>query len=82
MSDVTHNLDYNLVAPLGNGSYAIVYLVQEVKTGKLFALKCLSKMSLTEEQLNVQANEVSVWICVEGDIEALVMVENKCCFFF
>ncbi|RUO96741.1 hypothetical protein BC936DRAFT_141531 [Jimgerdemannia flammicorona] len=60
VSDVTHHLDLRLMAPLGNGSYAIVYLAQDEKTGKSYALKCLSKMTLTEEQLDVQSNEVGL----------------------
>jgi protein-serine/threonine kinase len=34
---------------LGRGSFGDVYLVKEIKTGKLFAMKTLSKRSSLEE---------------------------------
>ncbi|CAG8471401.1 16678_t:CDS:2, partial [Funneliformis caledonium] len=49
---------YQLIKPLGNGSYAVVYLVREKNTGNFYALKCLSKANLSDYHLEIQHNEV------------------------
>jgi len=51
-------LEYQLIRPLGNGSYAVVYMVREKSTNKFYALKCLSKAELNDDHLEVQRNEV------------------------
>ncbi|CAG8625492.1 13112_t:CDS:2, partial [Acaulospora colombiana] len=51
---------FQLIRPLGNGSYAVVYMALEKSTRKYYALKCLSKANLTDYQLDVQRNEVIV----------------------
>nr|XP_019048420.1 serine/threonine protein kinase [Kwoniella bestiolae CBS 10118]OCF27350.1 serine/threonine protein kinase [Kwoniella bestiolae CBS 10118] len=52
---------YEVVRKLGTGSYAVVYLVRE-KGGRHreFALKCLSKQDLEEEQLETQLFEAHI----------------------
>jgi len=49
---------YQLIQPLGNGSYAVVYSVREKFSGKFYALKCLSKANLSDYHLEIQHNEV------------------------
>jgi len=51
---------YQLIQPLGNGSYAVVYSVREKISGKFYALKCLSKANLSDYHLEIQHNEVRV----------------------
>ncbi|WWC97310.1 hypothetical protein V866_004189 [Kwoniella sp. B9012] len=52
---------YEVVRKLGTGSYAVVYLVRE-KGGRHreYALKCLSKQDLEEEQLDTQLFEAHI----------------------
>jgi len=45
---------------LGQGAYAVVYRVKDVKTGQQHALKCLSKAGLSWEQLNIQREEAKL----------------------
>ncbi|CAB5378149.1 unnamed protein product [Rhizophagus irregularis] len=52
--------EYHLIQPLGNGSYAVVYMAQEKNTGKFYALKCLSKANLSDYHLEIQHNEVRI----------------------
>jgi len=51
---------YQLIQPLGNGSYAVVYSVREKISGKFYALKCLSKANLSDYHLEIQHNEVRI----------------------
>lgn len=52
---------YEVVRQLGSGSYAVVYLVRERGGRKReFALKCLSKHDLEEEQLETQLFEATI----------------------
>ncbi|RIA84712.1 kinase-like domain-containing protein, partial [Glomus cerebriforme] len=51
---------YQLIQPLGNGSYAVVYMVREKNTGQFYALKCLSKANLSDYHLEIQHNEVRI----------------------
>ncbi|CAG8588933.1 16951_t:CDS:2 [Cetraspora pellucida] len=51
---------FQLLQPLGNGSYAVVYRVLEKSSNKHYALKCLSKANLNDYHLEVQRNEVHV----------------------
>ncbi|CAG8482142.1 10325_t:CDS:2 [Paraglomus occultum] len=55
--DPTHDVTYRLIQPLGNGSYAVVYMAHNNKDNRLYALKCLSKANLSEYHLSVQRNE-------------------------
>ncbi|WWC57831.1 uncharacterized protein I303_100366 [Kwoniella dejecticola CBS 10117] len=57
----TEKKRYEVVRKLGTGSYAVVYLVRE-KGGRHreFALKCLSKQDLEEEQLETQLFEAHI----------------------
>ncbi|CAG8666319.1 19913_t:CDS:2, partial [Racocetra fulgida] len=48
---------FQLLQPLGNGSYAVVYRVLEKSSNKYYALKCLSKANLNDYHLEVQRNE-------------------------
>ncbi|CAG8502398.1 6820_t:CDS:2 [Paraglomus brasilianum] len=58
--DSSHDVTYRLIQPLGNGSYAVVYMVHSSKDNKLYALKCLSKANLSEYHLSVQRNEATL----------------------
>ncbi|KAL7424196.1 hypothetical protein Q5752_001782 [Cryptotrichosporon argae] len=52
---------YEVVRQLGSGSYAVVYLVREIGGRKReYALKCLSKQDLQEEQLQTQLFEAHI----------------------
>jgi hypothetical protein len=52
---------YEVIRRLGSGSYAVVYLVRERGGRKReFALKCLSKHDLEEEQLETQLFEATI----------------------
>ncbi|RSH79091.1 uncharacterized protein EHS24_002025 [Apiotrichum porosum] len=52
---------YEVIRQLGSGSYAVVYLVRE-RGGRRreYALKCLSKHDLEEEQLETQLFEATI----------------------
>ena len=63
--DSSHDVTYRLIHPLGNGSYAVVYMVHSSKDNKLYALKCLSKANLSEYHLSVQRNEVRYFIILK-----------------
>ncbi|EIW67802.1 hypothetical protein TREMEDRAFT_39946, partial [Tremella mesenterica DSM 1558] len=56
---------YQVIRQLGSGSYAVVYLVRE-KGGKRreYALKCLSKQNLEEEQLETQLFEATIHLAL------------------
>ncbi|RKP38851.1 kinase-like domain-containing protein, partial [Dimargaris cristalligena] len=43
---------------IGSGSYAVVYLAQNNRTRAVQAIKCLSKISLDEDQLEMQRLEL------------------------
>ncbi|KAI9296198.1 kinase-like protein, partial [Neoconidiobolus thromboides FSU 785] len=49
---------YKIIEVLGHGTYSIVYLVKDLSTGLLYALKCLSKLNLTPEMQDIQFDEV------------------------
>jgi serine/threonine protein kinase len=51
---------FEFIRPLGNGSYAVVYMVREKSTNKYYALKCLSKLNLSSYHLDIQRNEVHI----------------------
>lgn len=59
VADPHTGLSLTLISALGAGSYAVVYLAKEVASGTLYALKCLSKDKLTEDEVAVQKNEAS-----------------------
>ncbi|RKP13033.1 kinase-like domain-containing protein, partial [Piptocephalis cylindrospora] len=46
-----------ILEELGRGAYAVVYRIREIRSGKIWALKCLSKRGLTWEQLTLQRDE-------------------------
>ena len=51
---------FQVVRQLGSGSFAVVYLVKEIGgVGQEYALKCLSKKDLNQDQLDSQMFEVS-----------------------
>ncbi|KAF9923104.1 hypothetical protein FBU30_006786 [Linnemannia zychae] len=60
VADPQTGLSLTLISALGAGSYAVVYLAKEVASGTLYALKCLGKNKLTEDELTVQRNEVVI----------------------
>ncbi|KAF9168086.1 hypothetical protein DFQ26_001543 [Actinomortierella ambigua] len=60
VADPETGLSLTLCQALGAGSYAVVYLAQEVATGVLYALKCLGKGKLTEDEVAIQRNEVVI----------------------
>ncbi|KAI1319363.1 hypothetical protein EDD11_004229 [Mortierella claussenii] len=60
VADPKTGLSLTLISALGAGSYAVVYLAREVASGALFALKCLGKDKLTEEEVDIQRNEVDI----------------------
>ncbi|KAI8872242.1 kinase-like protein, partial [Ramicandelaber brevisporus] len=52
--------EYQLMRLLGSGSYALVYLARELSTGNQYAIKCLSKLYLTPEQMELQRQEAVI----------------------
>ncbi|KAG0040281.1 hypothetical protein BGZ82_004068 [Podila clonocystis] len=60
VADPQTGLSLTLISALGAGSYAVVYLAKEVASGSLYALKCLGKDKLTEEEVAIQRNEVVI----------------------
>ncbi|ODN75911.1 hypothetical protein L202_05896 [Cryptococcus amylolentus CBS 6039] len=56
----TEKKRYEVVRRLGTGSYAVVYLVKERGGKREFALKCLSKHDLADEQLETQLFEAHI----------------------
>ncbi|KAI8603288.1 hypothetical protein EDD21DRAFT_319205 [Dissophora ornata] len=60
VADPQTGLSLTLISALGAGSYAVVYLAKEVASGTLYALKCLGKDKLTDEEVAVQRNEVVI----------------------
>ncbi|KAG0203557.1 hypothetical protein BGX28_004197 [Mortierella sp. GBA30] len=60
VADPHTGLSLTLISALGAGSYAVVYLAKEVASGTLYALKCLGKDKLTQEEVAVQRNEVDI----------------------
>jgi serine/threonine protein kinase len=58
--DSSRDVTYRLIQPLGNGSYAVVYMAHSSKDNNLYALKCLSKANLSEYHLSVQRNEATL----------------------
>ncbi|KAG0216351.1 hypothetical protein BGX31_000611, partial [Mortierella sp. GBA43] len=60
VADPQTGLSLTLVSALGAGSYAVVYLAKEVASGTLYALKCLGKDKLTDEEVGIQRNEVVI----------------------
>ncbi|KAG0237058.1 hypothetical protein BGW42_001951 [Actinomortierella wolfii] len=60
VADPETGLSLTLCQALGAGSYAVVYLAQEVASGTLYALKCLGKDKLTEDEVAIQRNEVVI----------------------
>ncbi|KAF8979425.1 hypothetical protein BGZ46_005452 [Entomortierella lignicola] len=60
VADPHTGLSLTLISALGAGSYAVVYLAREVASGALYALKCLGKDKLTEEEVAIQRNEVVI----------------------
>ncbi|KAF9112389.1 hypothetical protein BGX27_003465 [Mortierella sp. AM989] len=60
VADPQTGLSLTLISALGAGSYAVVYLAREVASGTLYALKCLGKDKLTEEEVAIQRNEVVI----------------------
>lgn len=66
IDDPVRGSSYNLIQPLGNGSYAVVYMVRNKKDNKYYALKCLSKENLSDYHLSIQHNEVVLHERVTG----------------
>ncbi|KAJ1926193.1 hypothetical protein IWQ60_004002 [Tieghemiomyces parasiticus] len=60
LTDPAGRSSYTLRAVIGSGSYAVVYLAQNRRTGAQQAIKCLSKLSLTPEQIELQHHEVDL----------------------
>ncbi|TWW62643.1 Calcium/calmodulin-dependent protein kinase type 1G, partial [Takifugu flavidus] len=48
---------FDFLGKIGRGSFSVVYMVREKKTGKLYALKCLKKKHLVQSNLE---NEIRV----------------------
>jgi len=67
VADPQTGLSLTLISALGAGSYAVVYLAKELASGTLYALKCLGKDKLTEEEVAVQRNEVTDTDSLEHD---------------
>ncbi|KAG2182238.1 hypothetical protein INT43_007165 [Umbelopsis isabellina] len=51
---------YELIDLLGLGAYGSVFLARHTLTQKLFAVKCLSKVGLSERQREFQLREISL----------------------
>jgi serine/threonine protein kinase len=51
---------YELIDLLGLGAYGSVYLARHTLTQKLFAVKCLSKVGLSERQKEFQLREITL----------------------
>ncbi|KAH7045059.1 kinase-like domain-containing protein, partial [Linnemannia elongata] len=56
VADPHTGLSLTLISALGAGSYAVVYLAKEVASGTLYALKCLSKDKLTEDEVVIHTS--------------------------
>ncbi|KAI9225516.1 MAG: kinase-like domain-containing protein, partial [Piptocephalis tieghemiana] len=57
VKDTAAGIRLTILEELGRGAYAVVYRIKEIKSGKIWALKCLSKRGLTWEQLTLQRDE-------------------------
>jgi len=55
--DTVSGAHIQILDVLGEGAYAVVYLVKNLRTNKKHALKCLSKRGLSWEQLQLQREE-------------------------
>ncbi|KAG9303557.1 hypothetical protein G9A89_018453 [Geosiphon pyriformis] len=66
IADPVSGSNYEVVQPLGNGSYAMVYLVRNLKDDQYYALKCLSKANMDQQQLEIQRSEVLLHERVSG----------------
>lgn len=60
ITDTQKNLNLRLIEALGSGSYAIVYKAQALNDGPIYALKCISKLDLSNEDLEVQRQEIEI----------------------
>jgi serine/threonine protein kinase len=60
ITDTQKGLNLRLIEALGSGSYAIVYKAQALHDGQLYALKCISKMDISNEDLEVQKQEIEI----------------------
>ncbi|KAL1919610.1 uncharacterized protein VTP21DRAFT_1541 [Calcarisporiella thermophila] len=60
IEDMDFKYSLHLLAPLGQGSYAMVYKARDKTSGQIYTIKCLSTAALTEEQLRIQLNEVVI----------------------
>ncbi|KAJ2510871.1 hypothetical protein H4217_007653 [Coemansia sp. RSA 1939] len=60
ITDNTTGKRYKLLSVLGEGSYAVVYLARCNHDGAKYALKCLSKLGLSERQLSLQRTELEI----------------------
>lgn len=60
ITDTQKGLNLRLLEALGSGSYAIVYKAQALHDGQFYALKCISKMDISNEDLEVQKQEIEI----------------------
>lgn len=60
ITDSRKHIKLELLEALGSGSYAIVYKAQTQHDNRLYALKCISKVELSEEDLDLQRQEVDI----------------------
>ncbi|KAG2171347.1 hypothetical protein INT43_002969 [Umbelopsis isabellina] len=60
ITDSRNQLKLELWEALGSGSYAIVYKAQAQHDNQFYALKCISKVELSDEDLELQRQEVDI----------------------
>jgi len=60
ISDPTSGIRFQLISVLGTGTYAVVYRAKDLNTGALYALKCISKDSLSQKECDLQLKEVEI----------------------
>ena len=59
---------YEAVAPLNHGSFGMVFLAKDIKTGEMVAIKCLSKTAATKESGSLQFDEESVELACHAQL--------------
>ncbi|KAJ3271896.1 hypothetical protein HDV01_006110 [Terramyces sp. JEL0728] len=70
---VSKNLQ--IISILGEGSFAVVFLAQNVLSQKKYAVKCLYKQGLSKNQLDIQYEEILFMKTVAGQSNIISLLE-------